>query len=373
MKINKALVKHETRNMKWMLIYFSLIAIAGILFFNAGLNRTYMEILSGGLNADESVIMYNTNRMFQSIILPMGIGILLMIYLQFKDSKSIEVGNFLKALPISNTEYYTTKLIGGLISLIIPTIILITGILLVRNNNMIWISDIHSISLFQDLIIKSDSIINVTAALIMSSLVAIATYTFLFMMQYIVTNIVAGLVIGCLVWLSSTFLLAASAIIYGSFLETIYIGFNDILARGEATFVNYVEPWFYPTNMSYLDSAGISKYNAIFDNIHFVYYKGLGIKIAITLIISIVSIIIGYSLSTKSKVEDNDALISFKWARKLFIIGVTVCSAFLLAVIAQIFLGQFNSLGIIIVSVVLIIGGIIGFIVSKKMTQVKSK
>lgn len=378
MKTNKALIKHETRNMKWMSFYFLLISISGVLLFNASLNAKYMEILSGDLVSDESVIILAISTVLNSIMVAIGIGILLMIYLQFKDSKSIEVGNFLKVLPISNKEYYITKLVGGLIALTIPTIILIVGVLIIRSNNMIWISDIHSISFFPELIIKSDSVVNLTSILIMSYLVAVSTYVFLFMMQYILTNIVSGLIIGMFVWLSPIFLLGSLSAIYGGFFTRVS-GFNVSLIKWQEVLLNYIQPWIYPSHLSSFNTGESFEYNPILDNIQFMYYKGIPFKIIIMLIITVVSIAIGYVLSKKSRVEDSDAFISFKWAKRLFVIGVTTCSAFLLADIGQMFFsgfgsfGSFNSLSFIMISLIMLIGGIIGFIISRKIITVNNK
>ena len=344
MKINKALVKHETRNMKWMLLYFLLISVSGILFFNSGLGRQYMEVLNGGLATDQSVMMSTVNGALNNMMMPIGFGILLMVYLQFKDSKSIEVGKFLKSLPISNKEFYITKLIGGLISLTIPTVLLILGILLIRNNNMVWISDIHSISLFPELVIKADSIINVTSVVIMSYLVAVSTYVFLFMMQYIVMNIVGGLVIGTLAWLSPMFIINSIFALYGIFFSENYV-FSESIIKWQEILLNYVQPWSYPTYLAYFNSPSVREYNPILDSISFMYYEGLALKITITLIIALASIVLGYILSKNSKAEDSEMLISLKWARIVFIIGVTICSAVLLANIAQMFFVEFSSLG----------------------------
>ncbi len=371
MKINKALVKHETRNMKWMLLYFILVAIGGVMFFNTVLNGQYASFLSGMLINSESVILSAVNQLANMIALPIGLGILLMIFLQFKDSKSVEVGNFLKALPISNREYFVTKLIGGIVALTIPTLILIIGVIFIRNGNMNWINDVNSASIVVDFIVKSGSIINITTILILCYLVSISTYTFLFMIQYIITNITSGLVIGSLVWLSPLFLIGSIGVIYGRVIEKI-IPSDGVLIKTAEKAYEYIQPWFYPSSMKYQDGLG-EMYQGVGMNIQFVYYEGLILKIGITLLISILSITVGYVLSKKSKVEDSDEFIIFKWARVVFVIGVTVCSALLLTVIPQIFIGVYGSISFIVLQIIMLVGAILGFVVSKRLIRVRNK
>lgn len=373
MEINKALVKHETRNMKWMMLYFLLVALGGVLIFNTNLDSIYIDILKRGITPDTSIITENIRLTLSTIMMPMGLGILLMIYLQFKDTKSVEVGNFLKALPINNREYYITKFVGGLISLTIPTIILIAGILIIRNANMIWISDIHGVSIFPELVIKADSVVNSVAIFIMAYLVALSTYAFLFMIQYIVMNITAGLVIGLLVWLTPSFLLISASWLYGHLIDKSFKIFGTAIEVVENLIIEYILPWTYAFGLNTYNTFDSFEYDPIFDNIHLLYYEGLVTKIFITLAITIIGGLIGYVLSKKSRVEDNDTLINFKWARRVFVVGVTICSAFLLADIAKMFIGRYNDSTMVIINLMLVAGAAIGFIVSRKITMVKSK
>lgn len=375
MKINKALVKHETRNMKWMLLYFLTVVIGGLLSFNSNLNGGYINFLTNSISPDNTGVLYSLRTLLSDIIVVVGVGILIMIYLQFKDSKSVEVGNFLKALPISNREYYFTKFMGGLISLTIPTMILIAGILAIRSSHMQWISDIHLLSAFPELVMKSDSMINITAVLIMSYLVAVSTYAFLFIVQYIVMNITAGLLIGSLIWLSPVYIIGSIGVIYSKTIEKLFIvnSSREVLFKLEESVFNYIQPWTYPVNISNLSTLNKVDYNPMFDYGQFLYFEGVGIKIIITLAITVGSIALGYLLSNKSKVEDNDALISFKWARYLFVVGVTICSSLLLADIAIILFGMYDSIGYLVLHITMLIGGVLGYIISRKMTRIKNK
>lgn len=373
MKINKALVKHEARNMKWMLLYFLAVSIGGLLAFNSEMSREYMDILRLGINPDRTVVLSSIRTLLNSITVATGIGIVLMVYLQFKDSKSIEVGNFLKALPINNKEYYITKLVGGLISLTIPTIILIVGVLVIRSNNMAWVIDIQSISMFPEMIAKAESVTNIMAVLVMGYLVAVATYSFLFMIQYVVMNITAGIVIGGLIWLSPTFILISLIGLYDEVFNRYYEAYGEVLQNIAANLINYIEPWSYTLNVAYVDMINQIENSSLISNIDIMYYEGVVIKIVIALIMSIISISLGYILSKKSRVEDHDKLITFKWARKVFIMGVTVCSGLLLVDISQMFLGLYGQLNMITLHVILIIGSIIGYIVSKKITYIENK
>ena len=141
-------------------------------------------------------------------------------------------------------------------------------------------------------------------------------------------------------------------------------------------FTSYIQPWIYPTDVKHNSFVYDMDYpDAIVDNfnINYIYYEGIMLKIGITLAIAITSIIVGYILSNKSRVEDSDAFISFKWARRVFVVGVTLCSALLIGDIIQLVLMRFNTIGLIPLQIVMIVGGAIGFIVSKKLVSVKAK
>lgn len=141
-------------------------------------------------------------------------------------------------------------------------------------------------------------------------------------------------------------------------------------------FEKYIQPWMYPMDpsqsspLAYTDASMTME---SIDNMYFMFYDGILIKIGITLAIAIASVAVGYILSNKSRVEDSDSFISFKWARRVFVIGVTLCSALLAGDALLIFLGGFNPIGFVPLQIVIVIGGFIGFIFSKKITSVKAK
>ena len=363
MKINKALVKHEWRTMKWMLIYFTLVSIGYIVMFNLGIRQDYMWMLRVGTSTDKSIIMDTLRTVNENISIPFGIGIVLMIVMQFKDNKSLEVGRFLKSLPISSREYYLTKIISGILSYTLPFIILVIGVLAIRTNNMEWINDGNNISVVSDIFIKSDSTTNVLTLLLLCYSIITATYTFLFMIQYLVMNIVGGIVIGILSWLSPMFIMVSVEYVYG---EYIFKGL-----RTSDKILEYIQPWIYHIRAKYSQIVPlITDLGEYRGTAHVFIYEGILIKVAICTIITLTSVILAYFLTKKSRIEDSDTMITFKGAKKIFIIGVTVCSAFLGGTLLKKFFNNFTDINFITQHILMIITGSIGFIISRKISNI---
>ena len=367
MKINKTLVKHEWRNMKWMLLYFTLLSLGTIFLLKSSFESDYLSVLVNGFYMNEGIVFENVYSLIRGMTPYFGLGILIMIYMQFKDSKSLEVGRFLKSLPISSREYYITKLISGIISYTIPFIIMTVGVLIVRGNNISWIQDYHNISRIPEIFIKQSSSINILSLFIMCYFIITATYTFLFMIQYLVMNIVGGIVIGFLTWLAPTFILGSLSVIYREITFKLMQSF-----KGLYKVQDYILPWSYHIN---IDSEYIeSTFNNMgYNNENIAVLNNMIPRTIICLIISVVCIGLAYTISKKSRVEDTDNLIAFKTARKIFVIGVTVCSALLSTLIlGQVFSGRgINSF--ILVHIIMFIGGFIGFIGSRKISNMERK
>ncbi|AFS78877.1 hypothetical protein Curi_c18710 [Gottschalkia acidurici 9a] len=363
MKINKALVKHEWRTMKWMLIYFTLVSIGYIVMFNLGIRYSYISMLKYGTSVDGNIIIDILRGINEVISIPFGIGIVLMIVMQFKDSKSLEVGRFLKSLPISSREYYLTKIISGIMSYTLPFIILVIGVLAIRTNNMEWINDSKNISIVPDIFIKLDSTTNVFTLLILVYSIVTATYTFLFMVQYLVMNTIGGIVIGILSWLSPMFILFSVEYIYGNYI------FKSLGASYKI--LEYIQPWIYHINARYSQVAPLITDLEKYQGTAYVYvFEGILIKIAICAIVALASVLLAYFLTKKSRIEDSDTMITFKGAKKIFIIGVTVCSALLGGTLLKIFFDNFTDVNFITQHILMIITGSIGFIISRKISNI---
>lgn len=356
--MNKSILKHEIKSMKWM----SLLSIVGslivVFMFSIDLDNRYGAIFHNGLIENRPIIQESFRYVTSTILVIFLVIAVMQVFMQFRAEKDQEVGRFLKSLPVKNEEFFKVKLIAGIGNFTIAFLVLLVGIIVVRNSNMFWIEDIYSISIASAPFIELDGVLSILKEIGLIYLIVLSFYTFLIMIQYTFTNIIGGIVTGILVWLAPAFILISSVSIFERF-------FSSSLLGAISTMAEWTMPWLYPFQFSYNDF--FTNYNYL-DISPMILIDHLGIKYIICIGLILVNIILAYKLNKASKIEDENKVITFKTTRNIFKFGVTICSALLVAAIATEFL-MINVPNIVYI-VVIILGGAVGYIVSKKITQV---
>ncbi len=361
--MNKSIVKHELRSMKWMMLASIVASLSLIMIFANTLDREYVRMFSAGIYANNPVIL-NAFRDLAEFTLVIFTGIsLIQVFMQFKSEKSQETGRFLKSLPVKREEFFKIKLISGLINLSIAFIVLAIGFAVVRNNNMFWIKDIYKISYISEILINLESISILLKELGLIYLIVLSFYTFLFMIQYTFSNVVGGLVTGVLVWLAPIFIVISSIFTLSRF------GFIDIYSSSLANTIDnlssWLLPWSYIFDFDYVDNLNIENSAPMIRTI-----ADLNIKYIISIVLIGVNTIIAYKFNKNSKVEDENKIITFKAAQNIFKIGVTVCSGLLVSVGIgnSMIMDNYNILYIALI----FSGAFIGYLVSRKISTVGS-
>lgn len=282
--------------------------------------------------------------------------------MQFRPEKNQETARFLGSLPIKKEEFFRIKLTIGIISLSIAFMILILGIIIVRGSNMYWIRDIYMVSQVPEPYMIVDGVMNLLSIIGLIYLIVLNFYSFLFIVQYTFSHVVGGIVAGILTWLSPIFISLASIVSIEradpfSAAEGIYIRCFNFASE-------WLLPWLYPLDYNYnyfsATYGGIGQQNVgIIDN--------LWIKYLILLVFISVNIIIGSKLNQKSRLENENMVITFKSLRTIFKIGVTICSGLLLsiAITEVVNIPVSNTMYLFL----LFVGGIIGYFISNKIVQ----
>ncbi|OLS02759.1 hypothetical protein [Tissierella creatinophila] len=358
--MNKSILKHEIRSMKWMILLSILASLFLTIMFSTTLDSRYINIFSNGIYLNEALIqsvLRDINEMTLVIFTALSI---IQIFMQFRSEKSQETGRFLKSLPVKKEEFFKIKLSTGLINLSLAFIVLAIGLIIVRANNMFWIKDIHSISYSSKAFIKADSAISLLKELGLIYLVVLSFYTFLFMVQYSFSNVVGGIVTGILVWLAPIFIVTSSMYTLD---RLSFIGiYNSPLVVSLLNFGRWLLPWSYVLDRDY----NVLPYETNSTQISII--SSLGIKYTIALLLILINIIIAYKFNKSSKVENENKIIVFKSIRKIFIFGVTICSGLLVSTILHdIIMIQIPT---IIYSILILLGGFIGYWISQKITKV---
>ncbi len=358
--MNKSILKHEIRSMKWMLLLSVLISLYLIMMFSMSLDGEYAAKFNNGIYGNEALIQSSLRYISDMTFVLFTMLSAVQIFMQFKSEKDQEVGRFLKSLPVKKEEFFKIKLITGIINLTVAFIVLTVGIIIVRNNNMFWIKDIYSISAMAEPFIVADGVVSLSKEIGLIYLVVLSFYCFLFMVQYTFTNVIGGIVTGVLVWLGPVFIVFAS-------LYTLDFFFHSPVFRHIEDFAVWLFPWSYPFEHIY--STILMSGDRVLGRISTIEH--LEIKYIISFVLIIVNILIAYNFNKSSKVENENKVIVFKSTGNIFKLGVTICSGLLVStVLSGILMIRIHGL---IYILLILLGGFIGYLISNKITQVGTR
>lgn len=356
--MNKSILKHEIRSMRWMLLLSVLVSLFLTIMFSMSLNNVYERMFSYGIQGNQALIQRSLRDISQTILALFTILSIIQIFMQFRSEKNQEIGRFLKSLPVRKEEFFKVKLVSGVVNLTLAFIVLAIGTIIVRNNNMFWIKDIYSISTISAPFIQVDGVASLLKEIGLIYLVVLSFYTFLFMIQYTFTNVVGGIVTGILVWLSPAFIIISSIFTLERFISIPISGRINMFAE-------WLLPWAYPLDYDY---------NTLFANLNgwdlggISIIEKLGIKYIICLGLILFNMIISYKFNKTSKIEDENKIIAFKSTRNIFKLGVTICSGLLIStILSGILMIRISN---IIYILFMLLGGSIGYFISRRITQV---
>ena len=358
----KALIRYEFKILRWMLIYFILgFGYMAYTYENILADRYKLLILEP---ITSSTYMINIGiaylRGINNGIICIGlIGILLMIYLQVKDSKSIEVGRFLKVLPIKGKTYYRVKVIGGVLTFTIPYLISCLCLIGTKGKYSEIFNDFYSLHPRYEEFVHAESMGMFLQVLFTTYLILLFSYLFLMSMQYIISHAVSALIIGILVGGVPAYL--------GVTITGIC---NEIIPANYEDFVKYLLPWSYTSDLINF-SKGYANVGS-FRDARLFKIPYIEIEWLFLLGLCILFWIIGSQLSRYHKVENADQLISSALMKKIFVVGVVVCSA-CLPLFAQIIGIDLMIRNMWVMSAAMLVTATIGLLVSKKIAYYGDK
>lgn len=297
--MNKTILKHEFKSMKWMILFSTLFSIFLTVIFNRYLNNDYQMIFINGIKGNQALIQSNLRDIFSPIFLIFTGLSLIQIFIQFRAEKDQEIGRFLKSLPVKNEDFFKVKLVVGIANLTLAFIILILGFLFVRSRNIFWIEDIYKISTVSKDFLVADSAISIIADIGLIYLVVLAFYTFLLMIQYTFSNIIGGIVTGSLVWLAPIFIVSSSVWTIERFIseKTFSYTLVNLLARIR-DLAEWLLPSLYPFIYDY--NASIA-YGSEITGRFIAPIEYIGLKYIISLGLIFINTIIAYNFNKKIK------------------------------------------------------------------------
>lgn len=355
----KTMVKYEFRNLKWIFLYFCVVFGFLTYIIHDRMKYDYRYFLIEGISQ-----IYNQETSFYSVLnafyIPFMLfalgGILLMVYLQFRESKQVEVGRFLKVLPIEAHKHYQIKILCGLITFMVPFIIFVLLLLRIRGAHLLWIQDLQVINIASEIYQVVDSVSYLLVVLGLYGLILIFSYLFMVMMQYLITQSIASIVIGILIGVSPAYLLiSVDTLLHYDFID--------------GTLINISFPWAYGMGCrewNWIDSS-------MYEHVIISFVQDMGLRFVIISILCILCLVIGNLLSKRFKIEQMDLIIPEQIMRHIFVAGVTVCSAFLPVTIRGIFNIRLEGIETIILGISMLVLGGIGYMISKKISRIGTK
>ena len=368
MKRLKALIKMELRPALLIGAYFLLVDLWILLSIQGRIQNAWRDFLTNGI---KNLTLYSggirvTDVFMENMIYIMLlsiIGMIALVYSSFKNDKSIEIGRFLKSLPYTMRERCLTKMGVGIGTFTVTYIFYAVGMLALHMSYLNKFSEVYEVTVFSEVYHQIFDRGELIQGLILVYIGCIAIYLFCMMFQYLVSNRLGGIIVATLVYISPLFII-------NSICGYMNARYENIIYK-LAEWVN--ELMIIPAYLS-LGEVGINVNTATMisrDTIEqYVYINLMGYKIIFYGIIALLSLMVILKLCVVERIEKSDYFIPSKCFRRIFVCGVTICGGLLLGDIYFIYSNETNMW---IAYGLLILGGLISFLIAKKIASIGMK
>lgn len=364
----RALVKHELRNIWMMIVYFVGCFGAGIWTLQSYLQNRYEEYLWNGYNYDMSYNLLGIIRdMYPVYLVAMGLGLLVLLYIQFRDNKSVGVSSFIKSLPYTNKQIYSVKLGCGVLSFSVPFLLGGIGVVAVGNGAKDWLSVIERVSPIGAEIATQNEVGQIMLCGLLIYSITLMCYVLGFWMQYVINLNVPSLIVSACSVMAPYFVMLTG-------IEYFKVLRGDVITGGSLAYVNtFRDLLCIPT---YLSSYKSGYEIIVGEHYRSGYIRDLGniewmgIK-TIMFLLLVVILILAISVCNKNyHAEHQEVFVSKKWAERVLKVGVTMCS---MSVGIFLTLGFFNGYGmqqVIVMHIAMLICGVIGYLLIRKICTI---
>lgn len=358
MKNLKALIKMERTPALVMSIYFLVVNIIAGIALLGPINTNWQRYLAKGVGeVNNWEIVSNIYPITLMVLIGYGIGLLVLVYLQFKKDKSIEISRFIKALPYTNGQRAVVKMGMGILSFTVPFIIYIIMFLFIRNYATNLYGEMLRVTAFEEVATYLNRLSVYLSFIGITYIRLIMIYLILIMCEYLISHNIGSLIIA---------ILSSSAPLYLWFSMTVDIDSSS------GTYVYKIGEWFYKVYMNYTNWGRIQIAGANeWDYIDYTITEDGGMVCMIYLVLIVIcSLVISIQVK-KQRVENADIFIPRKLTRYVFIVGVVLCSGCLVRDIGRLILGEI-ALGYprMILHVLLVIGLMVGAFVATKIAHI---
>ena len=361
----KPLIKIELPSTLLVTLYFIVVSLGGMIATQRRLEDNEAQCLMRNF---AELVMYQDLLSCNEVLLSIRdnitilflIGCAVLVYSSFRKDKDYEMGRFLKSLPYTARERLLVKVGMHLASLLIGILVLGIGMEMINRQAINRFSYIYEGMNRGQLHLQIMQSHQVFKMMVITLLTCITFYLFLVMMQYIMMNNLMSVINGVFIFFAPLYLskcvLNYFGNLYGSSIQEVHVFLKQLMiAEGKNITAYYLEQG--RKESIYIDTVlGSIK----------PYVIGYGIFI----IIILAGIYVFYK---RYRLEESDLMIPNKYCRGIYRAGVTVCSAFLVGDVARYLTGTYIYGSESLLNPWLLIGAVIGFIISRKIAQIGIK
>ncbi len=356
MKKLSALIKIERRPVIFMSIYFLIINVIAIIAIMGQINSNWKSYLARGIEGAHMWVMddfvYNITYI---LLIGYGIGVLVLVYLQFKNDKSIEISRFIKSLPYTNGQRGFVKIGLGVLSITTTFAIYVIMFFMARNYAMNLFGEIYTVTAFEQATMYLNRVSVYLSFMGITYARMLVIYLIFVMCEYLISHNIGSLVVAILATIAP-----------------VYIWFSGVYSVMRNTITNQIREWLYRVYVDYTTWGKIEiKSVNEWDYLEYRITENGGIVFGIyVVVILICSFVIAVQIK-KQCVENADILMPGKLTRYVFISGVALCSACLVRDIGRMVIGQICfGYPVIVLYILLIIGLVSGSYIAIKITHI---
>ena len=345
----KALIKYEFRSLKWMLLYFLMVCSGVLLWFMGTLEEKRESFL------EHSEVLYISNEFGQMLsettvflLIGMIVGLILLVYVQFRDAKNIEVGRFLKSLPIQSSHLYWVRMGCGVVTYTLPFLFYTLGIVVLRFYHSSWLNDMYRISIWKDKLLAFESIPYIALLLVINYLMITLVYLMLLLMQYLISNRIFAIIVTAIAMILPTY-------------------FNIMIDFRYQVDSYLIFPLAYGSMGSV---TGHHLENG--EGVNISYIGDVELKACLLFLAIAIVLVLGWLSSKYFMIEDQGKLIPKPLCRNIFIVVGTVSMALLPQFYSSGF-ATFSEVNLVSHVGTIVILGIVGYMIMYKISRIGCK
>jgi len=363
--INHPLVKKEWKLLKWMMLLFGCIFAFSAILLNQGMVNMKTYHLIG--QYQEGVFMNQLYQISNGMVPILLIGLMVAVGAMFIYDRNNHIGKFMSSLPYTRKQYFGIKYLMGVITFTIPLTVFGLVLYMIRRSHLGWTSRLYHYSPYGELFKAQDGAGVLMLWLVVVWLILLSTYSFLMMIQTLMGQSIVASIVGGIVLLVPLFLSYA-------------IPTNlNLLFGGDARYPENMVKWigiflFGSPEYKWIGQVSVlDQYNFMAHHtrgLHGYSYQWVPVYMTVLVVGIIITVLLGTYFIQHNDVEKNGEIVLYSWVGKLLVIGVTICTLLLLPIVIVLFTGIENW---ILTLVTMIIGGIIGYFISKKTIDMNRK